>query len=76
VSTTTTKRRGPSRSGACSTRYVLAVNLWNTANNHKAHCDENCNVSLTRIEEAAKLLMRDAPLMSEIEDFLEWEWPY
>jgi len=66
--------RGNTINGPISTPYLLAINLHHAAVDHKKHCDMGCNVSLSRLEQAAHVVVEQA---SEIEkrDFDEWEWP-
>ena len=68
--------RGPQLSGRVGNSYGLAVNLWNAANDHKKHCAENCNVSLTQIQLAATRVMQHGSTVRENRDFDKWEWPF
>jgi hypothetical protein len=67
--------RGPQIAGSVSMAYVLAANLWRAAHDHKKYCTENCNVSVSRIRDAAKVVMSNHVTLREDRDFQKWVWP-
>lgn len=69
------ERRGPQIVGRVGNSYGLAMNLFRAALDHKKHCGENCNVSLTQIQLAATRVMQHGASLRECRDFAKWEWP-
>ena len=58
-------------------KYYLMIihNLYNTAIFHKKHCSENCNVSLTRIEWAARELSKNLTA-EDLKEVNNLQWPF
>ena len=54
---------------------MLIENLYAAAISHKKHCEENCNVSLTRIQWAAAELSQYLD-RTDLEQYNTLQWPF